>query len=145
MFSRGSGPNVNFDHHRGAAYENLFSDIRIGEAWRGRRVWECSGTPTGHYTAARETFWNLQPKVKARWLPAWPAVNVIGVIRGTESSPAEAVDGWAESVRGLRPPDLHAAQLARRLGRPLPEALPLPEPRSGHAAAPERAPGAGTP
>lgn len=129
VFSRGRGPLINFDHHRGAAYENLFSDIDIGRAWRNRRVWRCSGTRTGHYTAARETFWNLTPKVKRRWLPRWPAINVIGHIRGDETAQADEVDGWIEPVKSLGPRDLHAAQLARRLGRPLPPPAPLPPPR----------------
>ncbi len=130
VFSRGRGPSINFDHHRGAAYENLFSDIHIGNGWRGRRIWECSGTPTGHYTAARETFWNLLPKVKIDSLPLWPAMNVIGNIRSREGESARTLDGWIEPVRGLRPRDLHAAQLARRLGRPAARPEPLPKPRS---------------
>ncbi len=128
VFSHGRGPSINFDHHRGAAYENLYSNMDVGNAWRGRRIWRCSGTRSGHYTAARETFWNLLPKVKAKFLPIWPALNVIGNVRGVPPGPAGRVDGWIEPVRGLKPRDLHRAQLERRLGRPLPPPEPLPEP-----------------
>ncbi len=129
VFSRGRGEEINFDHHRGAAYENLFSDIHVGRAWRSRRIWQCSGTPTGHYTAARETFWNLAPKVKDKWLPVWPAMNLIGNIQSTTGGPSETTDAWIEAVKGLQPRDLHSAQLARRLGRPIPTPAPLPAPR----------------
>jgi hypothetical protein len=133
VFSRGRGPDINFDHHRGAAYQNLYSDIDIGAAWKSRRVWECSGTRTGHDTAARETFWNLAPKLIDRRLPHWPAVNIIGRIRRSDEGPAETNGGWIESVPDLEPRELHRAQLARRLGRQLADPLPLPEPPSGRA------------
>ena len=129
VFSRGRGPNINFDHHRGAAYANLYSDIDVGEAWKSHRVWECSGTPTGHDTAAWETFWNLSPRVVERRLPHWPAVNVIGPIRESSRDPRELNGAWIEPVRKLRPTDLHRAQLERRLGRKLPPRRSLPESR----------------
>jgi hypothetical protein len=131
VFSRGRGPLINFDHHRGAAYENLFSDIDVGKSWvGGRRIWKCSGTKTQHYTAARETFWNLRPRVLDKRLPVWPAVNIIGRMKVSEDGPGPTNDGWIEPVRALRPAELHRAQLERRLGRRLPEPEPLPLPRS---------------
>lgn len=130
VFSRGRGPNINFDHHRGAAYSNLYSDIHVGEAGKTRRIWECSGTKTGHDTAARETFWNLSPRVIDRRLPHWPAVNIIGALRQTSRGPIGLNGAWIEPVRELRPEDLHAAQLSRRLGRGLPRRRELPAPRA---------------
>ncbi len=136
VFSRGRGPDINFDHHRGAAYQNLYSDIDIGSAWKSRRVWETSGTRTGHDTAARETFWNLAPKLIDRRLPHWPAVNIIGKVRRSDQGEAETNGAWIESIPNLEPPDLHRAQLARRLGRELPAPEPLPDGRGdeGNAA-----------
>jgi hypothetical protein len=130
VFSRGRGPLINFDHHRGAAYENLFTDIHVGKAWiGGRRVWQCSGTKTDHYTAARETYWNIRPRLLDRNLPVWPELNVIGPMKITERVPPETTAAWVEPVKGLTPEDLHRAQLERRLGRALSEPLPLPAPR----------------
>jgi hypothetical protein len=130
VFSRGKGPNINFDHHRGAAYENLFSDIDIGKSWRGgRRIFLSSGTRSGHFTAARETFWNLRPKVLARRLPVWPQINIIGPMRELGNPPPRTTDGWLEGIRRLRPRDLHSAQLARRLGRDAGDPPGLPESR----------------
>jgi len=140
VFSRGRGPLINFDHHRGAAYENLFTDIHIGKAWvGGKRVWQCSGTKTNHYTAARETFWNLRPRLVDRKLPVWPEINIIGPMRTSEGGPSETTDGWIEPVRGLSPVDLHRAQLERRLGRTLPEPEPLPTSRTPPNAEPSAA------
>ncbi len=129
VFSRGRGPNINFDHHRGAAYQNLYSDIDVGGAWKSRRVWECSGTRTGHDTAARETYWNLAPKLVDRRLPHWPGVNLIGRIKTTQT-PSETNGAWVEPVPRLQPSELHRAQLERRLGRELPPLAPLPGPRA---------------
>lgn len=140
VFSRGRGLSLNFDHHRGAAYENLYSDIHVGRAWRGgRRIWQSSGTPSGHYTAARETFWNLRPKVLNRRLPVWPQVNVIGRVRGGGPVTRFLNDGRLEPVAGLRPADLHAAQRARRLGKPVPKRPPLPPPLPPRSEPPRRA------
>lgn len=117
VFSRGQGEDVNFDHHRGAAYDNLFSDIHVGRSWNTRRLWKCSETKSGHYTAARETFWNVRPRVSGRWLPLWPQLNVIGRMGKTPPNVARLIDAWVEPVANLTPRDLHSAQLAHRLGR----------------------------
>lgn len=116
VFSRGRGPHMNFDHHRGASYENLFSKLQMGDSWENFRLWECSDTPSGHFTAARETFWNVRPKVKKNFVPLWPQINIIGPVRQMRSERPEldAFKPWIESIRP-RPGDLHAAQLARRL------------------------------
>ncbi|MEM6995973.1 MAG: glycosyl hydrolase family 28-related protein, partial [Myxococcota bacterium] len=57
VFAAGSGQNLNLDHHKGAAYENLFSDLDAGI---GDRLWESSGTPAaGPHSAARQVYWNI--------------------------------------------------------------------------------------
>jgi hypothetical protein len=115
VFSNGKGLDINFDHHRGAAYENLFSNIDIGTSWRRYRLWDSSGTPSGHYTAARETFWNIRPRVSTKWIPAWPQLNLVGPVRDKEAVAPPLEDLWLEPIRGLKPADLHAAQLALRM------------------------------
>lgn len=118
VFSNGSGVNVNFDHHRAAPFENLFSDIDIGG---GSRPYASSGDPSwgGNNSAARETFWNIYKSdgtvvIKA---PSWPEVNVIG-----GSHPED-----------LFPADIHQAQLALRLNdntTPPPQTSQPPPPPS---------------
>ena len=115
VYTQGTGVAINFDHHRGAAYENLYSDIDVGESWRGKRLWDSSGTLSGHYTAARETYWNIRPSVSTRWLPAWPQMNVIGPLRQREHKGTPTLnDLHVEGVYGLQPVDLYAAQKRRR-------------------------------
>jgi hypothetical protein len=116
VFSRGRGPHMNFDHHRGAAYENLFSKLQVGDSWENYRLWKCSDTRSGHFTAARETFWNIRPQAKKNFIPLWPQINVIGPViqMRRERSDLDGMKPWIESIRP-RPADLHSAQLARRL------------------------------
>jgi hypothetical protein len=125
VFSWGKGKAINFDHHRGAAYQNVASRIDVG---RVRRLWRSSGTPSGHYTAAHETYWNVLPGATTQGLLPWPAMNVIGPL----VPPAEVEDGWydlwLEPVADLEPVDLHRAQWARRLGVPVPSPPELPPP-----------------
>jgi hypothetical protein len=128
VVSWGEGQAINFDHHRGAAYDNLYSAVNAGSS---RRLWHSSGTRSGHYTAARATFWNITPRAPARRVPLWPSINVIGRVKMAEEIEALAVGAWIERVRSLEPVDLHQAQLARRLGRPIP---PPPEPPAPHPA-----------
>jgi len=120
VFSNGRGVAINFDHHRGAPYENLFSDIDVGESWRRRRLWDSSYTASGHYSAARETFWNIRPRISTRWLPAWPQQNIIGALKQPEASPHDRSldDTWVEAVPELAIRDLHRAQLTRRMPTP---------------------------
>ncbi|MGH9464448.1 MAG: hypothetical protein ACRD0X_02295, partial [Thermoanaerobaculia bacterium] len=142
VVSWGEGCAINFDHHRYAPYENLFSAIDVGESAATRRLWRSSFTISGHYTAARETFWNVTPPIAGRYLPVWPAVNVIGPLRRRPNLEALAVDAWVEPIGALSPADLHAAQWARRLGRPLPPppALPPGVPEVPRCADPHRRP-----
>ncbi len=142
VVSWGEGCAINFDHHRYAPYENLFSAIDVGEAALKRRLWRSSGTPSGHYTAARETFWNVSSAIDGAELPVWPAMNVIGAVRRRPNPEALAVDAWVEAIAAVEPPELHAAQRARRLGRALlpPPDLPAPVPEVPRCAAPYRRP-----
>ncbi len=115
VYSGGSGTDLNFDHHRRAPFDNLYTDIQVGESWRSKRIWKTSKTRSGHVTAARETFWGIGPKVLGATLPAWPAMTVVGAIEGQPSQDSEG--GWFESIAELQPADLHRAQLERRLAR----------------------------
>jgi hypothetical protein len=125
VLSWGRGRSINFDHHRGAPYQNLASRIHVGNP---RRIWKSSSTPSGHYTAAHETYWNIRPRANVGGLPAWPEMNVIGAVRGRDRTIPRKLGSWIEPVERLRPADLHLAQWARRRGIEPPARRRLPRP-----------------
>ncbi len=114
VFRDGSGVALNFDHHRNAPYENLFTNIDVGDA---RRVYASSGRgDRGPHSGARTTFWGLRAQ-RGEFPPAprWPRINVIGMGRAAPSLTAERE--WIEPLGGrVQPPDLYEAQRGR-LGR----------------------------
>jgi hypothetical protein len=124
VYSWGKGRNVNFDHHRGAAFQNLSSRIHVGLP---NRQWASSGTKTGHYTAAHETYWNILPRAETRRLLSWPAQNIIGRVRESERTTTKELDLWVEHVDKIEPEDLHLAQWHRRTGKPVPKRPRIPK------------------
>lgn len=119
VFSRGSGVDLAMDHHRRAPYENLFTQIHVGEA---TRVWASGGTKgLGLHSASGGTFWNLDSRKRF----ALPDENFgpPGLIfAGLNTEPVrrnDLVEGWHyERFRPgeIQPSNLHEAQRARRLG-----------------------------
>lgn len=115
----GKGVDINFDHHRLAPYENLFSDIDTG---RGSRVFASSGVSgpeQGPNSGARETFWNIRRDTGASAIsnsPGWPQINVIGA----SASKLSDEYAWLEQIDPMRvsPDDLYLGQLSRRLTLP---------------------------
>ena len=73
VMSWGRGQEINFDHHRSASHENLYSQIDVGEV---SRMWRSSATPSGHYAGAYETFWNISPAVTTENFRSLVAMNV---------------------------------------------------------------------
>ena len=54
VFRNGSGVALNFDHHRNAPYENLFTNLDVGDP---SRAWQSSGRDDrGPHSGARSTF-----------------------------------------------------------------------------------------
>lgn len=119
VYASGRGVDLNFDHHRWAPYQNLFTDIDAGH---GSRYFASGGTNTrGRHTAAGATFWNIRGEQPAK-LPNsdfGPPSGLFFVgVYGLD--PAEAPEGWhveAIAPSSLVPANLYAAQLSRRLGR----------------------------
>lgn len=111
VFSRGKGRNINFDHHRSAPYENLFTQIDVGI---GNRLWDSSGSrERGLHSAARSTLWNIKAASAPPVYPDWPLLNIVGMTRW----PTRKTDRtWIEAIvpESLAPPNLYEAQLARR-------------------------------
>lgn len=120
VYANGRGRNVSFDHHRNVPYENLYTNIDVGE---GTEIWRSGGGEAlGAHCAARGTFWNIRaanpfPLPDADWGP-W-SMNFVGL---TTNAPTSTIPDarWVEAIppADLQPPDLHEAQLRKRLGRP---------------------------
>lgn len=126
VMSWGRGQEINFDHHRSASHENLYSQIDVGEV---TRMWRSSATPSGHYAGAYETFWNIHPTITTENFRTLVAMNVINpkFVMSERATP-EWFGLWLERVEGLEPLDLHSAQLARRLGTTIPDPPRMPPP-----------------
>lgn len=114
----GKGKDLCFDHHKRAPYEILFSNIDLG---KGTRPWKSGGgSNLGKNAGARVTFWNLRatgplPEPPKSFAP--DMINLVGVNLGApEILNLEGL--WREGRPGTRavPAELHAAQLARRMG-----------------------------
>ena len=118
VFARGKGRDLCFDHHTYATFSNLFTDIDCGA---GTRAWFCGGgKDLGKNSGCWTTFWNLRAAKKLTFPPASFSpmlINVVGI--PSADAPVKIPDGkWFEPLtpESLVPQDLHAAQLARRLG-----------------------------
>lgn len=118
VFKNGSGPDMNFDHHKRAPYENLFCNIDAGE---GSRLWQSSGgADLGKHSGARGTFWNIRTKAPVPYPPSHfgpDSITMVG-IKTRDRAITDPHGKWFEAIppAELYPQDLHAAQLARRLG-----------------------------
>ena len=109
VFMQGSGIDMNFDHHRRAPFENLWTDIDVG---LGSRLWESGGdTVDGPQGGARETFWNIR-SVLPQSPPPWGIqVNGIGLTTGWATA-LNTVTNWWEAIvpTALTPPNIYLAQ-----------------------------------
>ena len=121
VFREGTGRAINLDHHRNGPFENLFTNLDVGDV---SRLWNSSGRgDRGPHSAARTTVWNIrfsEGEIKAARRPKtmWPELNVIGVVGYPLDDIPEG--HWVESPSGgVLPVDLYQAQLKRRLGAKL--------------------------
>jgi hypothetical protein len=117
VISKGRGIDLCLDHHCRAPFENLFSDIDMGE---GTRMWASGGGEAlGKHCGARGTFWNLRARRPLAPPPANfgpPSINLVGV-RGDRAAETSEDGRWFEhpDATAIEPADLHEAQLRRRL------------------------------
>jgi len=120
VFASGRGVDLSFDHHKYAPYENLYADIDTGA---GTRVWMCGGgADLGKHCGARGTFWNIRAATPLKYPPpdfGPPSMNFVA-LHTTQPSETNLDGRWFEAIAPAEivPKDIHAAQLARRLGRP---------------------------
>jgi hypothetical protein len=114
VFASGSGVTINCDHHRNAPYDNLFTDIDVGDP---RRLFESSGREDrGPHSGARTTFWRLRGQGKFPKLPSpkdWPLINVVGF--GDYPVSRDPGGSWIEPWNdSFSPRNLWQAQVERR-------------------------------
>lgn len=118
VFANGRAVNLCMDHHCWASYENLFTDIDAGA---GNRLFHCGGgSDRGLHTAAGATFWNIRGRATETWPKGFgpEQMNLIGLpIRDPQV--LDMNGRWLEKIAPgqLQPADLHAAMLAKRLGK----------------------------
>ena len=118
VIAGGGGVDLCFDHHVCAPYENLFTDIDAGA---GTRLWHCGGgAALGKHCGARGTFWNIRSARPQKYPPGdfGPASMNLVALQTDLPSEKNLSGRWFEAIApsAISPPDIHAAQLARRLG-----------------------------
>ncbi len=122
VYMKGSGVDLNFDHHTYLPHENLYTQINCGA---GTRHFASSGSRQPE-SAARETLWNISSTDPVTTLPnpsptrgLWPQPNFIGFNTTLATSKSPALP-WIEAIApaSLTPANLYDAQLARRLTPP---------------------------
>ena len=113
----GKGINLSLDHHKKASHENLFCNLDLG---KGSEMWRCGGGASlGKHCGTRGTFWCIRSEQDQKWPPAAfgpDSMNLVG-IQTKQPSQTDPNGKWFEAIPpdNLRPADLHAAQLKRRL------------------------------
>jgi hypothetical protein len=114
--SSGSGIDLCFDHHKRAPYDNVFTDLDLGE---GTRMWKCGGgADLGRHCGAHGTFWNIRAK-KPQQHPGGfgpPSLNLVAV-NTKEKSVTDPTGRWLEAIppKRIHPANLHEAQWRHRL------------------------------
>lgn len=117
--STGRGVDLCFDHHKRSNYENLFVNIDVGA---GTHLWRHGGGGgLGKPCAARGAFWNIRAAHPLAYPPADFGPDSMSLVAVQTKQPSETnlTGRWFEVIppADIMPQDIHAAQLARRLGR----------------------------
>jgi len=110
-----------FDHHGGAPYDNLYTDILLTKGGDGFHLSGGNRGDEGN-SGVRDTYWNIRKLAGTfsgiKGPDRHPQMNIIGVDGLTTVRPSnDSLDTWIESWPGETtvPPNLYEAQLARRL------------------------------
>lgn len=117
VISDGEGKFLTLDHHKAGPYENLFTNLDTGDS--GPDAWKSGGPPgVGQHSAAGATFWNIRGKKELGLPPAdWGPSGLVFIgVRGFVARPNRPAGWHYEGIGSVTPPNLHLAQLARRLG-----------------------------
>jgi hypothetical protein len=106
VFEKGKGVAINFDHHANAPYENLFTDIAVGDV---SRLWQSGGSRERlPHTGVRSVIWGVTyEQGKLPKLPDWPRLIVVGVKGYAGGSDDQVVE---EAGGQVTPANLYRAQ-----------------------------------
>jgi hypothetical protein len=107
VFEKGKGVAINFDHHANAPYENLFTEIAVGDA---SRLWQSGGSSNRlPHTGVRSVVWGITyERGKLPKLPDWPQLIVVGVKGYSGGSEDQIVE---EAGGDVTPANLYRAQM----------------------------------
>jgi hypothetical protein len=129
VFSRITSQLPHFDHHAGAPYENLFTEITLTGA--ADDVFKSGGNRPNEPNGTRTTVWNVTYHGALRTgksASKLPGLNIVGVSGMASRKPAQTSDDWwVESWPGANtePANLYEAQLNRRSDKEAGTLLPL--------------------
>jgi hypothetical protein len=118
VFSRVTSQLPHFDHHGGAPYENLFTEITLTRG--ADNLFKSGGNRRDEPNGTRTTVWNLMyqgPLTVGKSEKDLPGLNLIGIDglasrRPEQSSPNWWVESWAGT--DTQPANLYEAQLKNR-------------------------------
>lgn len=110
VFSYGVGSDLNLDHHRGAPFGNLFTDLQLG---KGIRPFASSGAHgRGPHCGAFNTYWNLFGE--HCWSRPDADFGHELLFVGTQSAVDCRLQDMVQLGISVHPRDLHSAMLAKR-------------------------------
>jgi hypothetical protein len=118
VFSRITSQLPHFDHHGGAPYENLFTEITLTRG--ANNLFKSGGNRQDEPNGTRTTVWNLfyqERLTTEKSEKELPGLNLVGIdglasMKPEQSSP----NWWVESWEGVntKPRNLYEAQLKNR-------------------------------
>jgi hypothetical protein len=118
VFSRITSQLPHFDHHGGAPYENLFTEITLTRG--ADNLFKSGGNRRDEPNGTRTTVWNLMyqgPLTMGKSAKDLPGLNLVGVDGLASTRPEQSSSGWwVESWPGAdtEPLNLYEAQLKNR-------------------------------
>ncbi len=120
VYSNGHGEKLGMDHHRSGAHQNLFTNIDLGNPLRALK--SGGSESRGPHSGAYNTFWNIRGAGKFDNVGCSFGGGRLNIVGFPTNSTCSALD-WHTSeahidARTLRPPNIHEAQVRRRLGPP---------------------------
>jgi Pectate lyase superfamily protein len=121
VYSRITSSVPYFDHHGGAPYENLFTEITLTR--NAENFFKSGGNRADEPNGTRTTVWNVTYRgllSRGKSEDRLPGFNLIGVDGFSEVKPSQtSARWWVEPWMGsdTTPPNLYDAQLGKRKGR----------------------------
>ena len=105
------------DHHKAAAYANLYTEVHLGET---SRPWQSGGrSDRGYRTGSYATFWNLRGDADISWPNSTFGPLMVFMGMQAQGTPFSNLMWHHESMAALQiyPPNLWLSQREKRLGR----------------------------